>query len=292
MNAIASWFTDPMQFQFFRHALGAVLIMGLLCGALGTFVVLRGWSFFGDALTHAVFPGVVVAQIVGGSFFAGGLVAGLLTSLAIGVVARSRRVTADTAIGVLFVGAFSLGVFLLSRTVSYRQDLSAFLFGQVLGVSTADLVVSTIMGTLVIGITLAIFKELKLAAFDPVSAAAMGYPVFALDLLLLGLLTVTIVVALKTVGNILVLAMIVTPAATARLYAERLSSMMLFAAALGAIEGVLGLFLAAHLDVPPGSTIVLLATAVFLAGLGLSPRGGLPAYLRQRRASAAERPDA
>ncbi len=284
-------FLDPLRYQFIQHALWAVLFMGVLNGVLGTFVVLRGWSFFGDALVHAVFPGLVIAFLLGAPTFLGALVSGVATALAIGAVSSGRRVSADSAIGVLFVGAFALGVFLISRTTTYRQDLNAFLFGQILGVSRADVLGAAAMTVLVlIGVAL-LYKEFKLVAFDPTSAGAMGYPVVVLDLLLLTLLTVTIVVSLRTVGNILVLAMVVSPAATARFFVTRLSTMMALAAAIGAAEGVGGLLLAAHLNVPPGSTIVLLATGTFLVGLTLSPESGIPSLLRGReldRALAAE----
>jgi manganese/iron transport system permease protein len=275
-------FLEPLRFQFIQHALWAVLFMGILNGVLGSFVVLRGWSFFGDALVHAVFPGVVIAFVVGGSTFLGALIAGLATALTIGAISSGRRVSADSAIGVLFVGAFALGVFLISRTTTYRQDLNAFLFGQILGVSSADVLGAGAITVAVLIAVALLYKEFKLVAFDPTSAGAMGYPVLGLDLALLALLTVTIVVSLRTVGNILVLAMVVSPAATARFFTTRLSSMMVFAATLGALEGVGGLLLAAHLNVPPGSTIVLLATAAFLVGLALSPDAGLPSLLRRR----------
>jgi manganese/iron transport system permease protein len=280
MPAIEAFF-EPLRFQFIQHALWAVLFMGILNGVLGSFVVLRGWSFFGDALVHAVFPGVVIAFVIGGSTFVGALVAGLATALTIGLVSSGRRVSADSAIGVLFVGAFALGVFLISRTTTYRQDLNAFLFGQILGVSRADVLGAAAITVAVLAAVALLYKEFKLVAFDPTSAGAMGYPVLALDLALLALLTVTIVVSLRTVGNILVLAMVVSPAATARFFTTRLSSMMALAAAIGALEGVGGLLLAAHLNVPPGSTIVLLATGGFLVGLALSPDTGLPALLRR-----------
>jgi manganese/iron transport system permease protein len=274
-------FLEPLRFQFIQHALWAVLFMGVLNGVLGSFVVLRGWSFFGDALVHAVFPGLVIAYLVGGPTFLGALVAGLVTALAIGLVSYEKRVSSDSAIGVLFVGAFALGVFLISRTTTFRQDLNAFLFGQILGVSLGDVALAAVITVAVLVAVFLLYKEFKLVAFDPVSAGAMGYPVLLLDLALLALLTVTIVVSLRTVGNILVLAMVVSPAATARFFTVRLSTMMAGAATLGALEGGGGLLLAAHLNVPPGSTIVLLATGVFLVGLLLSPDSGLPAMLRR-----------
>jgi manganese/iron transport system permease protein len=274
MSAI-SWLTDPFQDAFMRRALIEVLVMGMVTGALGAFVVVRGLAFIGDALSHAVFPGIVVAFIVGQSLFVGGLIFGLATSLGIGVVSRNRRISEDTAIGVLFAGAFALGVTLISTQHSYTKDLASFLFGNVLGVSPSDLWVAAGLGSAVLALIALFYKELLLNAFDPAMAAAMGYPTFLLDLLLLALITVTIIVALPAVGNILVLAMLVTPAATARLVTDRFSLMIALGGALGAAFGAIGLFVAYRANVAAGGTIVLTGTAVFAAAFLLSPKSGL-----------------
>lgn len=279
---MADLVTDPLQFEFFKRALVELILVGFLCGVVGSFVVLRGLAFIGDALAHAIFPGVVVAFLVNKSFFAGGLIFGLMTTLLIGVVARNRRVSEDTAIGVLFAGMFALGVVLISSHETYTRDLSSFLIGNVLAISPADLRLTFIVAVAVLVLVFFFYKELQLISFDPTSATALGYPTFALDLLLLSLLTVTIVVSLQAVGNILVLAFLVTPAATARLLVDRLFSMMLLGGLIGSLSGVGGLYLSYHLDVAGGGTIVLLTTAIFFLVFAVAPDHGLLARYLSR----------
>ncbi len=260
--------------QFFQHALVASVLIGILCGVVGTYVVLRGYAFLGDALAHATFPGVAVAYLLGTSILGGALVAGLLTAFLIGGVSRSRRVSNDSAIGVLFAGAFALGVMLISRIRSYRKDLSSLLFGNVLGVSTADLIIICAMGALILALVLVFYRALLLAAFDPIYSASLGYPTWLLDFLLLGVLTLTIVVCLQVVGNGLVVAMILTPSAAARLLTDRVPAMMALGACIGALSAVLGLFISYPAELAPGATIVIVATAIFFLALLFSPRQG------------------
>jgi manganese/iron transport system permease protein len=281
---MAGWITDPLEFEFFQRALLELILVGILCGVVGSFVVLRGLAFIGDALAHAIFPGVVVAFLLDRSFFMGGLVFGLLTTLLIGAVARNRRISEDTAIGILFAGMFALGVVLISTTRTYTRDLSSFLIGNVLAISQEDVQVTVIVAILVLVAVALFYKELQLASFDPVSATAFGYPMFALDLLLLALITLTIVTSLQAVGNVLVLAFLITPAATARLLVDRLFPMMLLAAALGALAGVVGLYLSYHLDTAGGGTVVLVTTAIFFAVFALAPDHGVAAAIRRRLA--------
>lgn len=272
---MADFVTDPLQFEFFKRALYELILVGFICGVVGSFVVLRGLAFIGDALAHAIFPGVVIAFLLKQSFFAGGLIFGLLTTLLIGIVARNRRVSEDTAIGVLFAGMFALGVILISSQDTYTRDLSSFLIGNVLAISPDDLRLTVIVAVVVLALIFFFYKELQLISFDPTSATALGYPTFALDLLLLGLLTVTIVVSLQAVGNILVLAFLVTPAATARLLVDRLFPMMMLGGLIGALCGVAGLYISYHFDVAGGGTIVLVTTAVFFLVFAVAPDHGL-----------------
>jgi manganese/iron transport system permease protein len=260
----------PLELEFMQRALAAVVIVGAVCGVLGAFVVLRGLAFMGDALAHAIFPGVVVAYLLRGSLIVGGVLFGLLTALAIGLVARSRRVAEDTAIGILFAGAFALGVVLISTTRSYTRDLASFLFGNVLGVGPADLALIAIVAVVVLAVVALLEKELVLISFDREVAEAMGYPVFRLDLLLLVLIALTIVVALQAVGNVLVVALLVTPSATARLLTNRLRPMMALGALIGGLSGLVGLYLSYYLDVAAGATIVLVATTLFFLIMGLA----------------------
>lgn len=271
---LVRWFTDPLQFVFMQRALVEVVLMGLTCGLIGTYVVLRGMAFIGDALSHAIFPGVVIAFLLQASFFAGAIAFGVITALTIGGLARNRRVSEDTAIGVLFAGMFALGIVLISSVRGYTADLASFLFGNVLGVSESDLIASVLIGLLVFAALIVFHKELVLVAFDKDMAEAEGLPVWLIDLGLLILIALTIVVSLRAVGNILVVAMLVTPAAAARLWTDRLRVMMVLSALFGALGGILGLLVSYHTDRAAGGTIVLTVTLWFGISLLLAPRHG------------------
>jgi manganese/iron transport system permease protein len=264
-----------------QRALLEVILMGLTCGLIGTYVVLRGMAFIGDALAHAIFPGVVIAFLLEASFFVGALLFGVLTAFMIGLLARNRRVSEDTAIGVLFAGMFALGVVLISTVGSYTADLASFLFGDVLGVGLDDIVASAAIGALVLGTLIFFHKELVLVAFDNEMAEAAGLPVWLLNLGLLVLMALTIVVSLKAVGNILVVAMLVTPAAAARLWTDRLKVMMALSAGFGALAGVVGLLVSYHADLAAGGTIVLVISVWFGISLLIAPRHGLLRRLRR-----------
>jgi manganese/iron transport system permease protein len=275
---------DPLRYPFIQRALMEIVIVGVLCGVVGTLVVLRGLAFIGDALAHAVFPGVVVAYLAGVSILAGALVMGAVTAVGIGLLSRSRRVSEDTAIGVLFVAFFAAGIVLISRNTGFTRDLGSLLFGSILGISMTDVVVSAVILVVVLAILFLTLKELAMVAFDATLARTLGYSVFWLDLLLLLLVAATIVAGLQTVGNILILALIVTPAAAARLLTERLGRMMVISASIGAGSGTVGLYISYHAGSSAGGTIVLTATTVFLLALLLAPKHGAlgQALLRRR----------
>ncbi|MFN0148327.1 MAG: metal ABC transporter permease [Dehalococcoidia bacterium] len=274
---------EPWTYAFMQRALLEVVVVGVLCGMVGSFVVLRGLAFIGDALAHAVFPGVVLSYLAGRSILIGAFAFGLITAVGVGILSRSRRVSEDSAIGVLFAAFFALGVVLISRQAGFKKDLGSLLFGNVLGVSQQDVIVTAVVGAAVLAILLVLLKELTLVAFDSTMARAVGYPVFALDLLLLLLVTATIVVSLQAVGNILILALIVTPPATARLLTDRLGRMMALAALIGVLSGVAGLFASYHADTAAGGTIVLTATAFFLLALVFAPNHGFLSGRMQAR---------
>ena len=279
---IFQWIMDPLQYAFMQRALIEVLLMGVACGLIGTYVVLRGMAFIGDALSHAIFPGVVVAFLLHISFFIGALAFGLITAVSIGALSRNRRVSEDTAIGVLFAGMFALGIVLISTVKGYTANLASFLFGNVLGVSNEDLIASAAISLLVLVVLILFNKELVLVAFDSDMAEAVGLPVWLVNLGLLLLIALTIVVSLSAVGNILVVAMLVTPAAAARLWTDRLRVMMTLSALFGAIAGVAGLLTSYHTDLAAGGTIVLIVTAWFGISLVVAPRHGLVGRLLSR----------
>lgn len=280
---MTSWLIDPWTFSFMQRALAEVAIVGLICGVVGCFVVLRGLAFIGDALAHAVFPGVVLSYLVGRTVILGALVFGVITALGIGLLGRNRRVSEDSAIGILFAAFFALGVVLISREVGFRRDVASLLFGNVLGISTGDILVTLGLAAVVLAVTLLLLKELTLVAFDSTMAQAAGYPVFILDLVLLLLVTTTIVISLQAVGNVLVLALVVTPPATARLLTDRLGRMLVLSPCIGFLSGAAGLLGSYHADTAAGASIVLAATAFFLLALVFAPKHGAVAGWRQRR---------
>jgi manganese/iron transport system permease protein len=275
------WLTDPFALEFMQRALAASLIVGVLCSVLGCFVVLRAMAFLGDALAHAILPGVAIAYLLGVDLLLGALVAAVAVAVGIGVVSRRGAVKEDTAIGVLFAAALALGVVLISTVRSYATDLTHILFGNVLGVSAADLWLTGLLALAVLLTVVVLFKEFLLASFDPVLAHTLGRRPEALRFLMLVLLALTVVVSLQTVGVGLVAAMLVTPAATAYLLTRRLASMMLVAAAIGTGSSVAGLYISYYLDVASGAAVVLTATAAFVLAYLLAPRRGL---LSQRAA--------
>jgi ABC-type Mn2+/Zn2+ transport system permease subunit len=242
---------------------------------IGAFVVLKGLAFIGDALAHASFAGVAVAFVLGGSIYLGAMIAAVATALAIGFVGRRARLSLDTAIGILFVGAFALGIVIVSRQSNYTVDLFSFVFGNVLGVGWSDLLLIGIMTLAIIAIIVAFYKEFLFYAYDPEMAAASGIPVSAMHYGLLALVAVAAVVALKAVGIVLVVAMLVTPAATAGLLVRRLHQIMLVGALIGFVSSVIGLYVSYYASVASGASIVLVATCLFGLALLFSPRRGL-----------------
>jgi manganese/iron transport system permease protein len=271
---------EPLSHAFFLRAIVAALLVGTVCAVVGTYVVLKGLAFIGDAISHAAFPGVVIAFMVGGSFYVGAGVAAVVTALAIGVVSRRAGLRADTTIGVLFAGTFALGVFLFSTLDGYVGDLFSFLFGYLLSIGSEDLIALAALSGLVLVIVVVLWKELLYATFDPLGAAASGLRVDLLEYLFLGLVALTIVVSLQAVGIILVVAMLVTPAATAQLLAVRFRTLMAIAIVTGVGAAIGGLYLSYWLDAATGATIVLVETGVFLLALVLGPRTGLLARRR------------
>ncbi|HSL34994.1 MAG TPA: metal ABC transporter permease, partial [Candidatus Limnocylindrales bacterium] len=232
-------------------------------------------------ISHAAFPGIVAAFILQVPFYLGAAIAAVATALAIGFVSRRGFLRMDTAIGVLFAGTFAFGVFLFSTIRGYVADLFGFLLGNVLAIGGSDLVALVVLGVIVLAIVAVLWKELLYATFDPLGAEASGIPVARLEYLLLALVALAIVVSLQAGGIILVVAMLVTPAATAQLLTTRFGRLMRLAMVLGVVSSIAGLYLSFWLDAASGATIVLVQTAIFVAVLVLSPRTGLVGYLRR-----------
>ena len=272
---MVEWLLEPLSFGFILRGLIAAVLVGIVCPVIGTYVVLRGMAFFGDALAHTILPGVVVAFLLGWPLALGALAMGILTALGIGALSGQGLIKEDTAIGVIFAGAFALGVAMLSMTGNYSIDLAHFLFGNLLGVSAADLWIIAILGSIVLGSIFLFYKEFLVLSFDPTLAVTLRLPTVFLRYLLLTLIAVTVVVALEVVGITLVVAMLVTPAAAASLLTRRLQAMMLAAAAIGTLAAIVGLYASFYLNVASGPAVVLVATGIFALVFLLAPERGI-----------------
>ena len=278
--------TGPLAYGFMQRGMIAALMVGVVCAVMGTFVVLKGLAVIGDAVSHAAFPGLVIAFMLGIPLYVGGSVAAVGTALAIGWVARNSGLRFDTAVGVLFAGTFAFGVMLLSTVKGYTGDLLGYLLGNVLGISEGDLIQLAALGILVLLVVAVLRKELLYATFDPLGAAASGLRVGPLEYLLLALLGVTIVGGIQTVGIILVVAMLVTPAATAQLLVTRIDRLVLLAVGLAIVSVVGGLYTSFYWNLAAGATIVLFETLLFALALLLGPRTGLVRLRRERHSMA------
>jgi manganese/iron transport system permease protein len=253
----------PFQFEYMQRAFLAALIVGTLCSTIGVYVVLRKLAFIGDGIAHASFAGVVVAYIRGLDYYVGAAIVAIVTALGIGFVNRRGNVSLDTAIGVLFTGAFALGVFMMSRLQNYAVDLQSFLFGNILAVSRGDLTLIVGLAALVVVSLVLLYRPLLYTSFDPIVAEASGINAGFVSYALLVLLALTIIISLETVGIVLVAALLVTPAASAYQLTRRFTRMLALSAAIGAACAVLGLYVSYYLQAASGATIVLLATATF-----------------------------
>jgi len=264
-----SFLIAPLQYDFIVRALVAAIIVGVVCSVLGVYIVLRGMAFLGDAMAHTILPGVVAAYFLGWPLAVGALVMGVLTALGIGFLTRRAALQEDTAIGVIFAGFFALGVALLSAGAS-SVDLAHFLFGNLLGVSSGDLLITAALGGLVLLVIFLFYKEFLVLSFDPLLATTLRLPTTFLHYLLLLLIAVTIVVALQVVGVALMLAILVTPAAAASFVTHRLPAMMAVSALIGVVSGVAGVYAGYYLDIASGPAVVLAATLIFLIVLAFS----------------------
>ncbi|QEQ00183.1 metal ABC transporter permease [Thermosynechococcus sp. CL-1] len=274
-----TWLLEPLQHTFMVKALGVSTLVGCVCAVLSCFLTLKGWALMGDAVSHAVLPGVILAYWLGLPFALGAFVFGLMAVTLIGFIQRQTRVKEDTVIGLVFTGFFALGLVLLSKTAS-SVDLMHILFGNVLGISDRDLW-QTVIVSLMTLITIALLhRDLILFCFDPTHARTIGLNTTLLYYLLLALLSLTTVAALQTVGIILVVAMLITPGATAYLLSDRFGIMVLIALAVGGLGSLLGTYISYYLDASTGGCIVVLQTVIFLLAMIFAPKHGLLAKAR------------
>ena len=262
----------PLQYEFMQRGMIAAVLVGIVCAVVGSYVVLRGMAFFGDALAHTILPGIALGYLISGGardmLFWWALGTAVIAALGIGAISKNAEIKEDTSIGVIFAGMFALGIALISTVKSYAVDLSHFLFGDVLSVSSHSLWLIVIFGGLVLLAVFAFYKEFMTLSFDPILAATLRLPVGMLNNLLLTLIAVTVAVSLQTVGVALMVAMLVTPAATAYLLTHRLSTMMMLAAVFASLSGVIGLYLSFYLSIASGAAIVLTATVFFMVAFG------------------------
>lgn len=271
---ITNFIDGLVRYQFLQNALITSIIVGLVSGIIGSFIVLRGMSLMGDAISHAVLPGVAASYMLGMNYIIGASVFGILAALLIGFITQKSQLKNDTAIGVVFSSFFALGIIMISFAKS-STDLYHILFGNVLAVRDSDILITAIVGILVIVFVLIFYKELQITSFDPTMAQAYGLNVQFFHYALMFLLTLVAVSSLQTVGTILVIAMLITPAATAYLLTNHLPTMICLASTFGVLSSIIGLFFSYSYNLASGATIVLTAAFFFIIAFLFSPKKGL-----------------
>ncbi len=265
---------EPLQFAFMRDALLVGSVVAAMCAVLSCFLILKGWSLMGDAISHAVLPGIVIAYIVGIPLAIGAFAAGLFCAIGTGFIKQNSRIKEDTVMGVVFTGLFAIGLVLFSRTSS-DMHLDHILVGNILGITRSQVWQTLGLGSVVLAITLALRRDLLLICFDPGQARVMALPDRFLNYLLLGLLSLAIVVSLQAVGIILVVAMLVTPGSIAHLWTDRFDRMIVIAVVSAVVSTVIGIFISYHIDGSTGGCIVLVQALVFVASLLFAPKYGI-----------------
>lgn len=279
---IIQWFVAPLQYEFMVKAILVSALVGAVCSALSCYMTLKGWALMGDAVSHAVMPGVVIAYILNIPLAVGAFAFGVGSVIAIGFVKSKTRIKEDTVIGLVFTGFFALGLVLISKVKS-EIDLTHILFGNVLGISNDDIIQTVVISVITLGTLAVLRKDLILFCFDSTHARSIGLNTTFLYYVLLSLLSLTAVAALQTVGIILVVAMLVTPGATAYLLTDRFDTMMLIAMASGIFSSVMGTYVSYHIDGSTGGCIVVLQTLLFIVAMIFAPKHGLLAKGRNEK---------
>lgn len=279
MSELWDFFVVPLSYGFMQRAVVAAILIGAVCSVLSCYLVLKGWSLMGDAVSHAVLPGIVIAFVLGLPLVVGAFAAGLACAVFTGYIKENSRVKEDTVMGIVFSGMFGLGLVLFTK-IETNQHLNHILFGNILGITTADLIQVAIIAGGTLLIVLARRRDLLLYCFDPQYARAIGLPLSLIHYALLTLLALTIVASLKAVGIILVVAMLVAPGATAYLLSDRFEQMLAIAAAVAIGSSVAGTFVSFHIDGATGPCIVLIQAFVFALAFFFAPRRGVFALRR------------
>lgn len=283
IDAVVTWITDPLQYGFMARALASTLIAAVTCGLLSCWLVQIGWSLMGDAVSHSVLPGVVLAYAIGWPFAVGAFIFGVGAVALIGGIQSNTKIKADAAIGVVFTSLFALGIVLISVTPS-QIDLAHILFGNVLGVGPEDLLQVAVIGFFACTVLLVKRRDFTLFAFDPLHAHAIGLNTRVIRMMLLGLLALTVVVTLQAVGIVLVVAMLIIPGATAYLVARSMGGMLAVATAATCVAALTGVYVSFYADWSTGGSVVLAQAALFCLAFLFGPRGGVvTTRLRARR---------
>ncbi len=280
------WLLEPFKYEFMIRGFLAATFVGAICSIIGCYIVLRSMAFLGDALAHAILPGIAVAYLLKGDITLAALFTGVLSALGINFLSKQGSIKEDTAIGILFSASLALGIAIISSIRTYAVDLSHILFGNVLGVSNKDLLLTAILGSLILLLVLLFYRPFMIVSFDPVLATTLRIPVDKIRSLMLVMMAITIVIAIQSVGVTLVVAMLVTPSATSYLITKRLPAMMAVSAIVGFLSSVIGLYASYYWNIASGAAIVLAATCFFLVAFLFSPQKGI---LLQRFTSPAKK---
>lgn len=265
---------DLMHYEFLQKALVTSILVGIICGIIGSFIIMRGMALMGDAISHAVLPGVAIAYMLGINYFYGAVAFGILSAIGIGFVSQNSRIKNDSSIGIVFSAFFALGIILIVKAQT-ATDLTQILFGNVLSVRTSDMIMTLITGIIIVVVVTLFYKELLVSTFDETMAATYGLPTRFIHYVLMVLLTMATVASLQTVGVVLVVAMLITPAATAYLLTNRFWLMIWLASTIGALSSIIGLYISFKQNLPSGAVIVLVTTTIFILTFIFSPKQGL-----------------
>lgn len=269
-------FSEPLQYAFMQRSLAIAILVGLICAVVGSYLMVQRLALLGDAISHSVLPGLAIAFILGSNIFIGAFIAGVLSTVIIAWIHTRSPIKEDAAMGIVLSAFFALGITLITAIQKQNKiDLNHFLFGNILGVTPEEVRDTAIITIIVLLVVIFLYKELLFYTFDPLGAEAAGLPVNLLNFGLMVLIALTVVASMKTVGVILVLSLLITPAATAYLLVKRLHQVMILGAILGIISSVSGMYLSYYLNLPSGPAIVLVASGFFILSLGFSPSHGL-----------------
>lgn len=265
---------DIMEYTFLQRSLITAVWVGIISGLIGSFIIMRGMALMGDAISHAILPGIAISYMLGINYFYGAVLFGVLATVGIGAISQHSRIKHDSSIGIVFTAFFALGVILVSKTPT-ATDLTQILFGNVLSVQPSDMWLTIGIGILIVGIIVLFYKELLISTFDETMARVYGLKTKAIHYVMMILLTMATVASLQTVGVVLVVAMLITPAATAYLLTNRFSIMLVLSALFGTISSVIGLYFSVEYNLSSGAVIVLVATALFILAFLFSPKEGI-----------------